>query len=79
MCAVVGGGDGFSTSVLSPLHGGDGGDGPVLTWVLHRVDGHFVVGFAGAQASHHVLDPPQLLPQLSFLLLHTAKCTEEEA
>lgn len=59
----------LSTSVCVPVHGGDGRQGPALTWILNRVNGHFVVGFAGAQACKHVLDPPKLLPQLRFLLL----------
>lgn len=39
------------------------------TWVLDRVDGDAVVGFAGTQSRHHVLDPPQLTFHLTPLLL----------
>ncbi len=36
----------LSTSVCVPVHGGDGRQGPALTWIPNRVNGHFVVGFA---------------------------------
>lgn len=62
----------LSTSVCAPVHGSDGRQGPALTWITHRVNGHSVVGFAGAQACKHILDPPQLLPQLRLLLLHSS-------
>lgn len=45
------------------------------TWVLDRVNGDLVVGFAGTQSRHHVLDPPQLALHLSFLLLQFDTCT----
>lgn len=43
------------------------------TWVLDGVYGDSVVGFAGTQSPHHVLNPPQLALHLSFLLLRNNK------
>lgn len=40
-----------------------------LTWVGDRGDSDFVVGFTCAEACNDVLDPPQLLPDLGFLVL----------
>lgn len=40
-----------------------------VTWVGDGGDRDSVVGFACAEARHHVLNPPQLLPDLGFLLL----------
>lgn len=42
----------------------------VSTWVLDRVNGDLVVGFAGTQSGHHIFNPPQLALHLSFLLLY---------
>lgn len=39
------------------------------TWVDDGGDCDFVVGFACAEACHDILDPPQLFPDLGFLLL----------
>lgn len=40
-----------------------------LTWVGNRGDSDFVVGFTGAEACDNILNPPQLLSDLDFLLL----------
>lgn len=40
-----------------------------LTRVGDGGDCDSVVGFACAEARHHILDPPQLPPDLGFLLL----------
>lgn len=44
---------------------------PPLTWVGDRGDGDLVVGFTCAEACDDVLDPPQLLSHLDFLMLLT--------
>lgn len=44
-----------------------------LTWVGNRGDGDLVDGFACAEACDDVLDPPQLLPHLGFLVLLVEK------
>lgn len=46
---------------------------PSLTWVGNRGDGDLVDGFACAEACDDVLDPPQLLPHLGFLVLLVEK------
>lgn len=46
-----------------------------LTWVGDRGDGDLVVGFICAEACNDVLDPPQLLSHLDFLMLLTEKDT----
>lgn len=47
-----------------------------LTWVGNRGDSDFVVGFTGAEACDHILNPPQLFSDLDFFLLLTEKHTE---
>lgn len=47
-----------------------------LTWVGDRGDGDLVVGFTCAEACDDVLDPPQLLSHLDFLMLLTKKHTQ---
>lgn len=42
-----------------------------LTWVGNRGDSDFVVGFTRAEACNYILNPPQLLSDLDFLLLLT--------
>lgn len=60
-----------STSLRLPVHVGMGRHSTRLTWVGHRGDSDFVVGFTGAEACDNILNPPQLLPDLGFLLLLT--------
>lgn len=48
-----------------------------LTWVGNRGDSDFVVGFTGAEACDDILNPPQLLSDLHFLLLHTKRQTND--
>lgn len=47
-----------------------------LTWVGDRGDGDLVVGFTCAEACDDVLDSPQLLSYLDFLMLLPEKHTQ---
>lgn len=50
-----------------------------LTWVGDRGDGDLVVGFTCAEACDDILDPPQLLSHLDFLMLLTEKHTHTQS